>query len=83
MEHVMTSQGEMLVHARNEWPCLICRPSKRTERGEAFLCVNCCHDILTSSVNEGPSEASNPQDAGFALAELIAQAQELESLAVN
>jgi hypothetical protein len=77
------AEGDMLVHARSEWPCLVCRPSGQVEAIGSFLCVDCAHDIISSSVSELGEQSRHWQDVGYALAELLEQAQDLERLAVN
>jgi hypothetical protein len=78
-----TVQGDLLVHARNDWPCIVCRPHANREPASSFMCVNCAHDVITNSVSELAPEQSNWVDLGYALAELVAQAQELDCHEVN
>ena len=78
-----STEGYMLVHARSEWPCLVCRPASEADRGGDFLCLNCAHDVISTSVSESGREARNWNDIGYALAEVFEQAQQLDCLAVN
>jgi hypothetical protein len=77
------AEGYMLVHAKSEWPCHVCRPSGEADVHGDFLCLNCAHDIISSSVSELGEESRNWEDVGYALAEVLNQAQQLECLAVN
>jgi hypothetical protein len=73
----------MLIHARKDWPCIVCRPPEQTEANSTFLCITCAHRLVSSAVawlTHGPCGMSDIADA---LEVLEAQARESESPALN
>jgi ribosomal protein L37AE/L43A len=43
------SSGGLLVHARQDWPCAVCRPQGTSERGGLWLCLHCAHDMIVAA----------------------------------
>lgn len=43
------SPGGLLVHARRDWPCALCRPQDIPECRGLWLCVHCAHGIVIAA----------------------------------
>ena len=48
MEYAMSSGG-LLVHARQDWPCALCRPRTTSDRLGLFLCVGCAYRLIAAA----------------------------------
>ncbi len=46
MDEAVKTTG-LLLHARRDWPCSLCRPG--ISPGNGFLCVDCAHVMVLSS----------------------------------
>lgn len=40
------SPGGLLVHARGDWPCAVCRPDGTAERRGLLLCTRCAQGMI-------------------------------------
>ncbi len=40
------SPGGLLVHARDDWPCAVCRPDGTAERRGLLLCTRCAQGMI-------------------------------------
>ncbi len=48
MEYTV-SAGGLLVHARGDWPCAMCRPQNTSERRGLYLCIRCAHSMIAAT----------------------------------
>lgn len=50
------SPGGLLVHARGDWPCAVCRPDGTAERRGLLLCTRCAQGMIfaVEAGAEGP-----------------------------
>ncbi len=43
------SPGGLLLHARKDWPCIVCRPQNLSESRGFCLCLDCAHAVLAAA----------------------------------
>ncbi len=43
------SRGGLLVHARQDWPCALCRPQGSSEARGFWLCARCAHGMIIAA----------------------------------
>ncbi len=43
------SPGGLLVHARKDWPCALCRPHETSGRRGFWLCVRCARSMIVAA----------------------------------
>jgi ribosomal protein L37AE/L43A len=43
------SRGGLLVHARQDWPCALCRPQGSSEAQGFWLCARCAHGMIIAA----------------------------------
>jgi ribosomal protein L37AE/L43A len=43
------SHGGLLVHARKDWPCAVCRPEGMSEGRGFWLCAHCAHGMIVAA----------------------------------
>jgi hypothetical protein len=43
------SHGGLLVHARKDWPCAVCRPQGISEGRGFWLCAHCAHGMIVAA----------------------------------
>ncbi len=48
MDYVLSSGG-LLVHARKDWPCAVCRPDAADQSLGGCLCVNCAYSLVAAA----------------------------------
>ena len=45
MEYVLSSE-KLLIHAREDWPCALCRLGDASERSGLWLCLHCAQNVI-------------------------------------
>jgi hypothetical protein len=78
MDYAITPGG-LMVHARNDWPCAVCRPHLTTECKGFCLCLKCAHNMIFAAEAGVESARDLLDDVTDALALLEAQAQTLSA----
>ena len=65
------TQGGLLVHSCDDWPCAVCRPSQISESRAYCLCLNCAYGIVAAA-------SAGEQDARALLDEISDALSQLE-----
>jgi len=66
------TEGGLLVHSCDEWPCAVCRPSQISESRAYCLCLNCAYAIVAAA-------SAGEQDARSLLDEISDALFQLEA----
>ena len=74
MDYAITPGG-LMVHAREDWPCAICRPHMTTERKGFWMCLKCVHNMIFAAEAGVEDARELLDDVTDALALLEAQTQ--------
>ena len=48
MDYAISRRG-LLVHARRDWPCAVCRPQGSSEARGFWLCTRCAHGMIIAA----------------------------------
>ena len=43
------TEGGLLVHSNEDWPCAVCRPGSITETRSYCLCLSCAYTIVAAA----------------------------------
>ena len=66
------TQGGLLVHSCDDWPCAVCRPGRISESRAYCLCLNCAYGIVAAA-------SAGEQDARALLDEISDALSQLEA----
>ncbi|MBZ5516550.1 MAG: hypothetical protein LAN62_17215 [Acidobacteriia bacterium] len=69
------SPGGLMVHARDDWPCAMCRPHLSTECKGFWMCLNCAQNMIFAVEAGVESARALLDDVTDALALLEFQSQ--------
>jgi hypothetical protein len=75
MDYAMT-EGGLLVHSCDDWPCAVCRPSEISESRAYCLCLNCAYGIVAAASAGEKGARSLLDEISDALYELEAKQPE-------
>ena len=74
MDYAITPGG-LMVHAREDWPCAVCRPDMASECKGFWMCLKCAHGMIFAAEAGVENARELLDDVTDALALLEAQAQ--------
>ncbi len=72
MDFALT-QGGLLVHSCDDWPCAVCRPRQISDSRGYCLCLNCAYAIVAAA-------SAGEQDARSLLDEISDALYQMEAL---
>lgn len=72
MDFTLTPGG-LLVHACDEWPCAVCRPSQISESRAYCLCLNCAYAVMAAASAGEPDARALLDDISDALSQFEAE----------
>jgi hypothetical protein len=70
------TQGGLLVHSCDDWPCAVCRPSQISEGRGYCLCLNCAYTIMAAASAGEQDARSLLDEISEALFQIEAQQSE-------
>ncbi len=76
------SQGGLMVHSREDWPCAVCKPHLTSEYKGFWMCLECARNVIFAAEAGVENARDLLDDVTDALALLEGQFRETVSSAV-